>query len=69
MSDDKDILLARIDERTNFLAKEMHAISQKLENKYVTQEEFIPVRKLTYGLVALSLAAVLASLLKIVLGA
>lgn len=60
-------LLARIDERTTLLVDEMHSIKRTLENKYVTQEEFRPIKLLTYGVVAIICSAFFAGLLGLVL--
>ena len=42
-------------------------IKQRLDSKYVTKEEFDPVKKLVYGIVALILTAVVGALLGMVI--
>jgi len=42
-------------------------IKQRLDSKYVTKEEFDPVKKLVYGIVALILTAVMGALLGMVI--
>ena len=55
-------LLARVDERTEHIERELKSICKRLDalpNEYVTQCEFRPVRALVYGGVGLFLTSVL----------
>ena len=56
--DQNRVLLARIDERTQALQREVHAIAEHLKEDYVTAAEFVPIKKIVYGLVGLVLTAV-----------
>ena len=56
-------LLTRIDERTKRMAEDMTI----LRGDYVKKEEFDPVRKLVFGMVALVMVSVIGALLALVL--
>jgi len=58
MDQNDRVLLARIDERTQALQREVHAIAEHLKEDYVTAAEFVPIKKIVYGLVGLVLTAV-----------
>ena len=60
-------LLARIDERTRILIEKVQLIETKLENHYVSQEEFRPVKSVVYGMVGVILLGVVGSLLYLVI--
>lgn len=60
-------LLARIDERTKLLTDKMNHIESMLDNKYVTKEEFYPVKTLVYGVVGLMLTTVVGALVLMVI--
>lgn len=60
--------LTRIDERTQQLAADVNEIKGKLDTKYVTQDEFRPVRLVVYGMVGIAMSGVLAALGTRVLG-
>lgn len=69
-----DQLLHRIDERTNTLNTkvneikgELHDLRTVIDAKYVTREEFLPVRNIIYGLVGMILMGVLGALTAAVL--
>jgi hypothetical protein len=57
--EDPMVLLARIDERTKAIQDDMM--------EFVTREEFLPVQRIVYGIVALALSAVGAAVLAAVL--
>ena len=61
------ILIARIDERTALLLKDIEEIRQRLEKNYVSQDEFKPVKALVYGLVTTVLLTVIGAVLTIVI--
>jgi len=61
--DDHD-LLVRIDERVESLRVEIESITNALDNHYVTQEEFRPIKTLVYGAVGFMLSTVTVVLLK-----
>jgi len=66
-------LLARIDERTNAIArdldgvkKDIHALRKDNKDQYVTKDQFAPVQRITYGLAGSVLLAFLAGLAKMI---
>jgi len=67
-------LLARIDERTQNMVRELENVRIDLTNlrteiatKYVTKDEFKPVRMVVYGMVGALLLAVVAAIVGLVL--
>ncbi len=66
-SQDDSNLLSRIDERTLNLVSQMEEIKETLENKYVTQAEFLPIRNIAYGLVSIIVVAVVGALIALVI--
>ena len=62
---DIDTQIAVIQNDLSYVKKTVDQMNRKLEEKYVTQEEFDPIRKLTYGLVALILTTVVGAVLSI----
>ena len=64
---DEGSLLARIDERTLLLVAEIQGIKDQLNSKYVSREEFKPVKTIVYGFVALVLTSVIGALITLVL--
>lgn len=51
-----------------FIKENLEEINVKLDQKYVTHQEFEPVKKLVYGLVALLLTSVIVAIVSLVLG-
>ena len=56
-----------IEVKLEFILKELDEIKAQLEKKYVSQEEFKPVKSLVYGMVGLILTAVVGALLTLIL--
>lgn len=54
-----DEILARLDERTNFLVQQI----LEIKNNFVTKNEFNPVRNIVYGFTGLILLSVLGALI------
>lgn len=54
-------------EKIDSLEKKVDDINIKLDNKYVTQEEFKLTRNIVYGIVAMILTTVFAAILKLVI--
>lgn len=50
-----------------YLTEKVNEISDKLDEKYVTQDEFDPIKKIVYGIVALILTAVVGAIVSLVL--
>lgn len=66
---DHDLLL-RIDERTNTLNNKMEDMKAKMEeaqNKYVTIDEYIPVKNIVFGGTALVLIAFASAIIGLVI--
>ena len=61
-------LLVRIDERVETMKLNIDSITASLEEHYVTQEEFRPIKTLVYGAVGFMLSTVTVVLLKYFLG-
>ncbi len=59
-------MLARIDERTTAILSRLDHIDRRLDEDFVTSEEFAPVKKVVYGLVGLILTAVAGGLVGLV---
>ena len=56
-----------IEVKLEFILKELDEIKAKLENNYVTEEAFRPVRNIVYGMVALILTSVAGSLIALII--
>jgi len=59
--------VARIDERTRRMAEDMCELKEMLDETYVTQDQFEPIRRVVYGLVGLALTSVVVAVLAVVL--
>lgn len=66
-NDGLEIKIAVIQNDVDYLKGRVDEISQKLDEKFVTQTEFDPIRKLVYGIVALILTSVVGAVLAVVL--
>lgn len=63
-------LLARIDERTRAIQRDVNALRLDLDGlkqEFVTEKEFWPVRAIAYGLVGLILVSVIGAIVTMVL--
>lgn len=58
--------LAVILNKVNRIESDVKDITAKLDKDYVTQDQFLPVRNLAYGLVGLILTAVVGGLISLV---
>jgi len=66
----KDIVatqIAVIANDLNYIKCDIKEIKARLENEYVTQEAFRPIRNLVYGMVSLILTGVVGALVSLVL--
>lgn len=62
-------LLVRIDERTQSMVHQMNGYEERLDNfrkTHVTQKEFVPVKTISYGLIAIAAVAVLGAVINLV---
>jgi len=53
-------------EQIGGVRKDINALSEKIDNNYVTKSEFEPVQKIVYGLVGMMLVTVVSALLLLV---
>lgn len=67
MSDQLEVMVGRIDERLNGFCERLDAIAERLDVTFVTKDEFRPVQKVAYGLVAAVLLAVVGAAMALVL--
>lgn len=58
--------LALIAQDIKYIQRDVMDIKSKIENDYVTREEFDPIKKIIYGLVTLILTAVVGALVGLV---
>jgi ABC-type phosphate transport system permease subunit len=61
-----DTKIAVMQTDIKYIKETVDELNTKLESKYVTQDEFDPIKKLTYGLVALILTSVVGTVISIV---
>ncbi len=59
--------LALMAKDIEYIKKQLSHIESKIENSYVTREEFKPVRTIVYGFVGLVLTSVVGALLGLVI--
>ena len=59
--------LALIEQSLEFIKKDVKQIKDELDGKYVTQNQFEPVKKVVYGLVSLTLISVVGAILALAL--
>ena len=63
MSDER----SSVEVELKYIRRDLDVINEKLDNGFVTKEEFAPVRNLVYGLVGLLLTGVIGSFLMVVI--
>lgn len=63
-----DVKLAVIQNDLTYIKEKLNAVDTKVSQNYVSKDEFEPVRKIVYGLVALILIAVVGALVALVIG-
>lgn len=59
--------LAVMNQRLETIEATLSAIVDKLENHYVTQDQFKPVKNVVYGMTGLMLVAIVGALIKLVI--
>ena len=67
INDNQGIARDGMETAIQYIRRDIAEINQKLDDKYVTKDEFDPVKKLVYGMVAIILVAVIGALLTLVL--
>lgn len=60
--------VAVIATKVEAIEKTVTNIQEKLEGDYITKEEFDPIKKIVYGVVALILTSVFGALIALVVG-
>lgn len=63
----ESVQLAVMANDVGYIKKAIDDLAQKVDNGYVTKEQFAPIQKLVYGLVGLILVSVIVALLSLVL--
>lgn len=61
------VVLAEIKKDIEYIKCDVKEIKGKMEQDYVTQEEFKPIRNIVYGMVTMTLTAVVGALLTLIL--
>lgn len=63
-----EIKLAVLQNDMAYVKNKLDSIDEKVGSRYVSKEEFEPIKKIVYGLVGLILIAVVGALVSLVLG-
>jgi hypothetical protein len=61
------VVLAEIKKDIEYIKCDVTEIKDKMNKDYVTQEEFKPIRNIVYGMVTMTLTAVVGALLTLIL--
>ena len=61
----EDTQIAVMANDISYIKKSIDELSLKVEHNYVTKDEFEPIKKLVYGMVAVVLSSVVATLMTI----
>lgn len=61
------VKLALMQQDLAYIKANIDDIKDKMENNYVTQEEFKPIRNIVYGMVTLILTGVVGALLALII--
>lgn len=61
------VVLAEIKKDIEYIKSDVTEIKDKMNKDYVTQEEFKPIRNIVYGMVTMTLTAVVGALLTLIL--
>lgn len=69
MTQSDETKLAVVQNDVTYIKEKLKIIDAKMDNHYVTKEEFEPIKKIVYGLVSLILVAVVGALVALVVGA
>jgi len=67
MAETTETTIAVLCEKVDSLKEDMSIIKKKLDNKYITKEQFEPVRNVVYGLVGLLCTGVVVAIIRMVL--
>lgn len=61
------IQLSKLETAMEYIKHSIENISHKLENSYVTQDQFEPIKRLVYGVVTLVLVAVVGAIMALII--
>jgi len=64
---DLDTSVAVILSKVSRMEDDLKNVNTKLESKYVTQDQFEPIKKLVYGMVSIVLVAVVGAIVALVI--
>ena len=64
---DLDTSVAVILSKVGRMEDDLKNVNTKLESKYVTQDQFEPIKKLVYGMVSIVLVAVVGAIVALVI--
>jgi hypothetical protein len=67
LNDEDVIALAVIKNDIGYIKKEVDEIKGLVQTKYVTKEEFLPIKNLVYGMVAVIMTGVIGAVLALVI--
>lgn len=67
MQKTEDTQIAVMANDISYIKKAISDLSAKIDDNYITRQEFEPIRKLVYGLVALILTGVVGGLLTLII--
>ena len=59
--------MARLDEKMTHVESKVDEINSKLDHKYVTREEFKPVKQVVFGLVSVILLSVVGAVVALII--
>jgi hypothetical protein len=63
----QEVIVDLLAKDITYIKEKVVIIEKNLENKYVTQDQFAPVKNIVYGLVTLILIAVVGALLTLII--
>jgi len=67
MTSSQEAINAEVNLNIVYIKDKLKEIGDKLDNKYVTHEEFAPYKNIMYGLVSVILLSVLGAVLNVVI--
>lgn len=63
LATDVAVILSKV----QYIESDVKSVKDKLENDYVTQDQFEPIKKVVYGLVSIILVSVIVALVALVI--
>ena len=65
--EDQSSLLIRLDERTSTIQKDLASIKKELDGRFVTVDQFEPIKKIVYGMVGIILLTFMGALVALII--